>query len=455
MQVVRILAGPVVTSALALAAFLVLYANPSIDPSLAAPAFHFWLVSATSLLALLLALAVAVAGGRARDARVVYLGAGLAGLAGFFALHGLSTPGFLVRTAEVAGPAAQLSVLSLGAWMFAGAYRLPRVEGPGLTRLLVAWTAVVLAAIGLGLAWPGAFGYLPIDESPLRWFVTALLWVLLLAAGARFLEGYRLSRSALHLVMLYVVGWLAVTQLIMVMGEVFQLSWWLYHLVLLVAVGTMLITVARQMRRGTLRAGLGALLSDDAERRLAYGMRPEVRALVVATEAKDRYTGGHMQRVAANAVRLGRAMGLGADDLRALAQAGVIHDVGKIEIPDAILNKPGALSEEEFTVIRRHPEVGARIGRELGVHDRELGIIRHHHERWDGAGYPDGLAGEAIPRLARVLSVADVFDAMTSERSYRRPLEEGEALRHIEEGSGSAFDPACVRAWLRLMAPAG
>jgi putative nucleotidyltransferase with HDIG domain len=207
------------------------------------------------------------------------------------------------------------------------------------------------------------------------------------------------------------------------------------------------------MRRGTLRAGLGALLTDDAERRLAYGLRPEVRALVVATEAKDRYTAGHMQRVAANAVRLGRTMGLSAEDLRALAQAGVIHDVGKIEIPDAILNKPGALSEAEFDLIRHHPEVGARIARDLGVHHQELQIIRHHHERWDGGGYPDGLAGEEIPRLARVLAVADVFDAMTSERSYRRPLEPDEARRHIEKGAGAAFDPTCVRAWLRMMAP--
>jgi len=458
-----------------LALFLVLSASPNFDPRLAAPQFHFWAVSGTSLLAFVLALVVGIVGVRAHDSRVVFLGAGFAGLAGFFALHGLSTPGFLVDASSalegsgnayggnggygysssqptqtppstVTAVASQLSVLSLSVWMFAAAYVRPSEEGAPLGKLLVGWASVLAVIMVIGLARPEWASFVPVDQDPLRWGVTALVLLLLAPAGARFLEGYRLSRSALHLVMLHLVGWMAVTQLILILGEVYQLSWWLYHAVLLLAVVTMLATVARQMRAGKLTSGLGALLSDDAERRLAYGLRPEVRALVVATEAKDRYTGGHMWRVAAYAVQLGRSLSLGPDDLRALAQAGVVHDVGKIEVPDVVLNKPGRLSESEFTLVRNHPDAGVRIGKALGMLRTELEIIRHHHERWDGGGYPAGLAGDQVPKLARVLAVADVYDALTSDRSYRVAWSSERALLHIEEEAGTAFDPACAAA---------
>jgi HD-GYP domain-containing protein (c-di-GMP phosphodiesterase class II) len=175
---------------------------------------------------------------------------------------------------------------------------------------------------------------------------------------------------------------------------------------------------------------------------------------VVATEAKDRYTGGHMLRVAAYAVRLGQALGLNPEELRVLAQAAVVHDVGKIEVPDAVLNKPGKLDEDEFEMIRQHPEVGARIGKALGMHRSELEVIRHHHERWNGTGYPAGLAGEAIPKLARVLAVADTFDALTSDRSYRPGWSEEQATGHIAEEAGISFDPVLAREWVRLVGEA-
>ena len=442
--------GPVIASLVALALFLVIYESPGLDPRLAAPKFHFWLVSGTSLLAFALAVLVGLVGARARDSRVAYLGAGFAGLAGFFSLHGLATPGFLVGPSEVTGVAAELSVISLAGWMFAAAYRRPGDEGVGMIRTLVAWVLLLVGLVALGLTRPDLARFVPVDDDPLRWGVTALVIVLLLAAGARFLEGYRLSRSALHLVMLYLVGLIAVSQVIMVMGEVFQLSWWIYHGLLLIAVVAMLVTVATQVQAGTLYSGLGSLLTDDAERRLAYGLRPEVRALVVATEAKDRYTAGHMQRVAGFAVRLGRAAGVGPEELRALAQAAVVHDVGKIEVPDAVLNKPDTLLEREIDLIRSHPVVGARIGEALGMHRRELEVIRHHHERWDGSGYPDGLSGEEIPRLARVLAIADVYDALTSDRSYRDAWSAEAAREHIAGEAGRSFDPQLVQAWLDL-----
>ena len=452
---IRALMGPLLASLTALALFLVIYESPGLDPRLAAPRFHFWLVSGTSLLAFALAVLVGLVGARGGDSRVTYLGAGFAGLAGFFSLHGLATPGFLIGPSEVTGVAAELSVISLASWMFAAAYLRPRDEGSGMLGTLLAWVLFLVVVVTVGLLRPELARWVPVDDDPLRWGVTALVIVLLLAAGARFLEGYRLARSNLHLVMLYLVGLVAVAQVIMVMGVVFQLSWWIYHALLLVAVVAMLVTVATQMQAGTLSSGLGSLLTDDSERRLAYGLRPEVKALVVATEAKDRYTAGHMQRVAGFAVRLGSAAGLGPEELRALAQAAVIHDVGKIEIPDAVLNKPGTLFEDEIDLIRKHPEVGERIGEALGMHRRELETIRNHHERWDGAGYPDGLAGGEIPKLARVLAVADVYDALTSDRSYREAWSAQAAREHITREAGRAFDPELVRTWVELESESG
>jgi HD-GYP domain-containing protein (c-di-GMP phosphodiesterase class II) len=360
-------------------------------------------------------------------------------------LHGLATPGFIVEQGDVVGVAAQLAVVALVGWMAAAAFRRPRDEGRALRRVLVIWMAVLVAVVATGLAWPSLFRLIPVDQDPLRWGVSAVVLAAALVAGLRFAEGYRLSRSGLHLVMLYVVALLVASQLVMALGETFRLSWWLYHLFLLIAVVAMLAVVAHQLQSGRLDDGLRALLDDDAERRLAYGLRPEVRALVVATEAKDPYTAGHMQRVAALAMRLGRALGLDAEDLRALGQAGVIHDVGKIEVPDAILNKPGRLDSDEFARVQEHPVAGERIGRQLGLHRRELEIVRFHHERWDGGGYPDGLAGEAIPYLARVLAVADVYDALTSDRAYRSAMAPDEAIRLVEGDAGTAFDPSFVR----------
>ena len=274
---------------------------------------------------------------------------------------------------------------------------------------------------------------------------------MLAVAGWRFLQSYRLSRSPIHLMMLHVVGWVMVSQVIIVLGELFRLSWWLYHLILFAAVATMLVTFVRQMRTGQLGSSLAALVDDDVGRRVSYGFRPEVRALVVATEARDPYTAGHMQRVAAMAVAIGKELGLPPEALRVLAQAGVVHDVGKIEVPDSVLNKKGPLDAKERALIETHPVVGERIARTLGLHHLELQVIRHHHERWDGKGYPDRLAGEAIPLLARVMAVADVYDAVTSARAYRPAWSVEKARALIEREAGGAFDPRVVRAMLTLL----
>ena len=153
--------------------------------------------------------------------------------------------------------------------------------------------------------------------------------------------------------------------------------------------------------------------------------------LAMAVEAKDRTLKGHCARLAHYAVALGKAIGLDAATLEALRRGPALHDIGKIWVPDAILFKPGPLTAEEWFVVREHPVVGEQMCRPLQGLQDVLPIIRHHHERPDGTGYPDGLAGSAIPLTAQILQVADVFDALTSPRPYRQPLPQPVALHSL------------------------
>lgn len=143
-------------------------------------------------------------------------------------------------------------------------------------------------------------------------------------------------------------------------------------------------------------------------------------SLAYSIEARDPYTRGHCERLAQVSARLAERIHLSEDQIRALRRAGIVHDIGKVVVPDAILLKPGPLSDEEIAIMRRHPVVGEKICEPLRTFGAVLPIIRHHHERFDGSGYPDGLRGDAIPLTARVLQLADVYDALTTDRPYRK-----------------------------------
>jgi putative nucleotidyltransferase with HDIG domain len=167
-------------------------------------------------------------------------------------------------------------------------------------------------------------------------------------------------------------------------------------------------------------------------------------AFVGAIEARDPYTEQHSNRVTRIAIALCRGMGGSQEEQDILNVAGQLHDIGKIGIRDDILLKPGRLTDEEFSIIKEHPVIGANIVERLGLWDREKNIIRCHHERFDGKGYPDGLAGENIPMLARILSVADVYDAIASDRAYRKRMEEAKILEIMYGGSGTQFDAGVI-----------
>jgi diguanylate cyclase (GGDEF)-like protein/putative nucleotidyltransferase with HDIG domain len=177
-----------------------------------------------------------------------------------------------------------------------------------------------------------------------------------------------------------------------------------------------------------------------------------VESLALAIDAKDRYTKEHIQRVRGIAVSIARELGLTGNDLKAVETGALLHDIGKLAVPEQILTKPGRLTEEEFEKMKTHPDMGARILQPVQFPFPVLSVVRSHHERWDGSGYPDGLAGEDIPLGGRILAVADVYDALTTDRSYRRGWPHEQAVAYLEEQSGKQFDPRMVDAFLRVLA---
>jgi putative two-component system response regulator len=205
-----------------------------------------------------------------------------------------------------------------------------------------------------------------------------------------------------------------------------------------------------------LRTRVGALLRvktllDQLERAESV-----ITALGATIEARDVYTSGHCERLAAYAVAVGDALGVPPSLRRALRLGGYLHDLGNIAVPDGVLLKPGPLTPAERKEVNRHPDVGADLVRSLHTLDDVRPLIRHHHERWDGSGYPDGLRGEAIPLGARIMSVVDVYDALRTARPYKPPLSLAETLEVLKsETDAGAWDPRVVTAFLQVLRELG
>jgi HD-GYP domain-containing protein (c-di-GMP phosphodiesterase class II) len=177
-----------------------------------------------------------------------------------------------------------------------------------------------------------------------------------------------------------------------------------------------------------------------------------VRALTVTLSEKDEYTERHTRRVALRAVQVGDELGLSRGRLRTLAIGGLVHDIGKLAIPDAILKKPGPLDDDEYATVKEHPERGYRLLTELGGFSEGVrDLVRDHHERLDGHGYPRGLAAEQLTLDARILAVCDVYDALISKRVYRDAWSEQDALDYLRVETGTAFDERCVEALARVI----
>lgn len=190
---------------------------------------------------------------------------------------------------------------------------------------------------------------------------------------------------------------------------------------------------------------------EQAYRELSSSYLRMVRTLAEVVEARDSYTRSHLDRTYQFAMALTRRV---APELATRAEIGygyLLHDIGKVGIPDSILNKPGPLTDDEWRVMRTHPVIGVTLVEPLRLLGDAVGIVRSHHERWDGGGYPQGLAGENIFLPARIFMLADAFDAMTTDRSYRKALPIHVALEEVEAHAGTQFDPELAQDWLALI----
>lgn len=208
-----------------------------------------------------------------------------------------------------------------------------------------------------------------------------------------------------------------------------------------------------QVRNKQLSEAFASL--QQARHDLEHSYIQTVESLAVALEAKDRYTSGHSQRVARFATLIARAMELPADEIEVINQVALLHDIGKIGMVDSILNKPSNLSQEERELVKSHPVIGAQILAPVRTFERHVLGIRHHHEMFDGSGYPDKLKGNEIPLAARVVSLADAFDAMTSTRPYRVGLPLSFAMQEMQKMRGKQFCPDVVDAFVRVLKSTG
>jgi HD-GYP domain-containing protein (c-di-GMP phosphodiesterase class II) len=220
--------------------------------------------------------------------------------------------------------------------------------------------------------------------------------------------------------------------------------------VVLLALALVVFAASWRFRRENVRLRERSSDLTEAERQLQETLLETIATLNAAVEARDPYTAGHSQRVRRIALAIGRELGLTAKQLGTLGTAAGFHDIGKIGMPDAILTKPDTLRRSESALMREHVTRGADIISRIASFRDAIPAILHHHERWDGLGYPDGLQGNAIPVEAAIIGLADAWDAMVTDRPYRAALQVSEALQEIRIGRGRQFNPAVVDAFLTV-----
>ncbi len=430
---------------------------------LVVPYQHFYIVSAVSILASLVAAALAIATVQIGLYRVLFLCLGFMSMGAIFAVHGLTTPGILVPnlfkffSGSAVATSAYLS-LAVPAVFFAASYV------PGLLRLerkLPFWPAgwlVFFVALGLayyaGLAvfntW--SIARLPLSTPPYSTALAIGSICLFFFSAIRQARSYRVARLTSQASLIAAFVLLAGAAAAMILFRVWTFGWWYYHLLMLAAVALAFRALLFERAQGkslrsVLEAALELEVSVDAEQ---FDVEV-VAALVAAVEVKDRETQGHNRRVAELSVKIGHDLCMTASEQRALARAGLLHDVGKLGIPDAILHKHGALNASEWKVMKTHPEIGVTILGRAGHFKRELLAVLYHHERMDGSGYPHGLIGEAIPIEARIIAVADTYDVLTSDRPYRKARSGADARSVVEAEAGTHLDPKVVEALLKTL----
>jgi HD-GYP domain-containing protein (c-di-GMP phosphodiesterase class II) len=434
---------------------------PDLDLQQTSAYFHLAVVGTIAGAALLVAVWAARTAVATEQPGPVYLALGCIGLGVFMLGHGLTTPGVL---GQPFNPwVARLPYFAL--LTFAGGLLLAgRRAGATLNRWVTAHSAVALAVPGTVavvatalLVWsPTLLSHRPAFEEPALAVVSIVVCLVALRSAWIHWGRWHLGRDEIQLSLVIASSMTFAAAMSLELGQRFHLSWWDYHAYLLTAFTCAVYVVQRRHQRSArVTDVLDAAFVEDPIAHIVRGYPEALKRLVKAVERKDAYTHGHSQRTARVATLLGIRMRLSPDHLRVIARGAYLHDIGKITIPDEILNKPGALDERERAIIETHPVRGFELASSAPALAEALPVILHHHERYDGSGYPEGLVGDDIPLAARVVTVADVWDALTTDRAYRPGWPPSRALAHLVAGRGTHFDPAVVDAMVALAADWG
>jgi len=417
-------------------------------------AIHFFAIGISAGLASVAAVVLTLSGGRRGDARSVLIGTAFSAMAALLCIHGLMTPGFIVGENGLVAFAGA-ATLPVGGAVLSLAI-LPQLRRPTAVRPVLVLQAVLLALIvSLGLVGvidPAAVPAVPEYGSPAAWAALVVGIVLYGFLGVRAARTYLLTRRMADLTVVFGLVLLAVSLFPALLMDYDEVGWWMGHAFELIGIGVVGLPVALDLHRG---AQSRPLTNDLRASELVSGadafMGPTVRALLVRLGVKDDYTAEHTRGVALRAVQVGEELGLAPVRLRELAIGGLLHDVGKLAVPNEILQKPGALTDDEFDVIKQHPEIGAELVRDLGFSRQVARLVLDHHERLDGTGYPRGLGAPDLDIETRILALCDVFDALLSKRVYRDAWTLEDALEHLSKESGTKFDTACVNALKRVI----
>jgi len=416
---------------------------------------HVYTVGFSAFAALVAAVGLTAIGARRGDTRTMVVGTAFAVMAGLLALHGFSTPGVWFGNNGVVA-------ITGGATLPAGAIvlvfsvlPLPRVLRNVFPFLAVeAMLLAVILALGISaLVWPSL---LPPVPAPGGRDALALLGVGMLAFAVvtwRAVRTFLLTRRVLDLAVAVGLVWLATALVPALTMDFTQLGWWIGHEVELDGILVIGIAVATDLARAAQSRPLaGDLTAAELVASEDLFLGSQVRALTVTLAEKDEYTERHTRRVALRAVQVGDELGLSRSRLRTLAIGGLVHDIGKLAIPDQILKKPGPLDDDEYATVKEHPERGYRLLTELGGFSEGIrDLVRDHHERLDGKGYPRGLTAGQLTLDARILAVCDVYDALISKRVYRDAWSQQNAIDYLRAETGAAFDERCVEALARVV----
>ena len=422
----------------------------------AVPDVHFYAVSLTAFVCAALAVVLGTVGVRRHDRRAAAIGAGFTVIAALLAVHGLTTPGFLIEGeyASATGVSGALAVPLGGAVILAALLSRPRELGyvRDLVLLQIGVVVTVVAFGALALLDPEAIPDVPVALSPLVWWIVAANALIYGVLALRALRTFQLTRRIGDLAVAAGLVWLAIAVATYLLSPLWSVGFWAGHVLELGAFIVVMAALVSDLARATPSRALHSEIDvHDVVTEQEALLGPWVARLLARLAVKDASTREHTRRVAQLSVQVGQELGLRGARLRSLAVAALLHDVGKLQVPGEILRKAGPLSSAEFALIKRHPADGAALLTHIGGFGEEAPLVRGHHERLDGSGYPDGLRGRELSLEVRILGVCDVYDALVSERVYRRSITQPQALAILERGRGHLFDPDVLDALSRVI----